>query len=85
MHDDRADQSFGGNLAAVGEDGKAQIAQDLQRIDPGFDRTGLVAKQAGLFPDRGQKLPGTRRAGERRLLPGRCRACCFFTQFLVRG
>src|SRR4029077_15202418 len=54
--------------------GEVEDAKDLQRIDPGFHFSTLVAEHTGAHSDHGEKFPGADGAGKferwRRLLGG---------------
>src|SRR6266481_1454025 len=57
--------------------GQVEAAKNLQRIDPGFHFSTLVAEHTGAHSDHGEKFPGADGAGEferwRRLLGNSCR------------
>src|SRR5262249_53903888 len=67
VRDDRSRQRFRRNFAALGVDGKAEVAQNFQGIDPGLDDARFVAEQTGFPADGGQKFPRTRAAGDSKL------------------
>jgi hypothetical protein len=49
MRDDRSNQRLGGNFAAFRVDREPKVAKNFEGINPGFDRAGFIAEQAGFL------------------------------------
>src|SRR5271165_2013891 len=61
---DGAGEGFGVEDAGVGVETQVEVAENFQRVNPGFDVAGFVAEEAGLGAHGGEKFPGADGAGE---------------------
>ena len=59
---DGAREGLRSDRATVDMKYKVEVAQDFKRVDPGFERSSLVAEHPGLRADGRKKFPGAHRS-----------------------
>ena len=70
FHGERAGQCFGGQCAIADMKCQMEITENLQRIDPGLEASGLIAEQARARADDREKLPAADGARQFQLVSG---------------